>query len=135
MKTLCTALIFLGSFAGAKTFRPNDPPLYTMTFEEVENLRLPYEKDKNQLAEYLKDVAQLLRQLEVRPKEKAFFMGTEATLEEMSHSQKGWNDLRKRVFDFCEAKRGGHNRTICNDLLAARQKIFLQHQRTQPPSS
>jgi hypothetical protein len=99
------------AFSDAAKFKLDDPPFYTMTFEEVQDLT-----DKSKDA-YVKELASLLRHLKPRTE-------LVASLATLGGDKEGWNRMRAETFETCQS---ALNKKICGDLLNARRKIFLQH--------
>jgi hypothetical protein len=141
--TLIHLLLVRPVYSDPAKFQLNDPPFFTVTFEEIENLQEPlFSGAVNQKDVYLKDLFKLLQELQLRPTGEAAQAFTLRTLDDLSRDRSGWNKLREDTFNKCRPlpdediktcekhsdKKACailiRNKQICNSLMEARINAF-----------
>lgn len=120
MKAWATLLVSLTCFASAnaKKFKLDDPPFYTMTFEEITDLPIQ-NKEK-----YFNGLLRYLRQLKAVHGEKVIGIASLEALDELSRNQHRWNKMREQTFRTCQLSA---NKKVCRGLLDLRQTMFEIH--------
>lgn len=106
------------AFSHAPKFKLDDPPFYTMTFEEIQDVPAKHK------GTYLNGLVQLFRQLKPLPGQKVTGITSAERLDKLSRDKDGWNEMRAETFQTCQA---GLNKKICSDLLVLRRKIFYMN--------
>lgn len=102
-------------FSYASKFKLDEPPFYTMTFEEIQDVPAKHKET------YLNRLVQLFRQLKARPGQKVTGIKSAESLDELTSDKDRWNKMREETFLICQSV---PNTKICSDLLELRRKIF-----------
>lgn len=128
MKRIMTLAILtfssLSVWAGAKTFNVDDPPFYTMTFEEISRFNNPNEHDPDVLkarSEYFANVFKRVSRLKSSASHQMTAVTSVQQLERLSYNDDSWNKFRADVFYACEERKENNG---CRDLLAYRMNVF-----------
>lgn len=121
---LISLMFVVSAHAEPKTFNVDDPPFYTMTFEEISrfNNANPEDKDVLKMRKAYFDSLFIrisrLKSSSSHPMEK---IASEKELERLSYSDERWNKFRAEVFYACEER---NENAGCKDLLAYRMNVF-----------